>query len=1030
MTAPLRTSLSFVLGFSFTFLPAYGPFVGLFFFFATRFMPTRLDVLWWSAALLMALPLGIHHGAAGFGFGLAQVVAPWLVYRAFYYVPKDPSASISSRGVAAGLLSGLALVVGLGLLQIEQLNFATAKTIAQAIVWESNPALYGHTVLALGAVLAILLPGARLRLASLGLSALGVLVSGSREAAIAWLAVALAVTLIHQGASRRTRLVEVGLILIMALIASGFGPSLGWGRVGFLVELMPTSNEQRNLVQGSEIPYGDWWDRLGVSVSYESIVLAGTPLTTYTVTKTEPESWRRLQQTVPLRADEAYTLSLWLRESEADQRPGVQGWGPISDGVQPLIVSGTWFEGTWRASLSGPGDLLDYGVAAREGDWYRVYLSFVYRGDESPLYWWFGFTPDQRHRQGSRASFAALQLEPGTTPTPYSPGPATQGLGLGVARLPFWQAAWQGIVAKPLWGWGQDAFPAFYERARPADVRSFGTPTHAHSLLLHLWFERGLVGVLGLTALVFALSYRGIKARDLQFIVVLGAVLTVNVFDHTLFYGGVLYPLAAIAGWRAARYRVHLPREQTTSHQLGVSATLAAGDFLAVLGSLTLATLLFEGLDFAATSLASAPPTLFYVLLLWPAMAWREALYPGYGLSAPQELKKQVGAAAYAGLIMAAGTLLFYDHLQLPRTTLIATVMLSMLLTPIVRAGLKRSLLHLGFWGRPVVVLGAGKTGRRVIRSLRKRPLDGLYPVALFDDDPAKLGTQIEGVLVEGPLRHADDYAITHNVQHAIVAIPTASAEKLGELVNHRSPVFKRVQFIPDLVALPSQGVYANELDGMLALEVRRGLYSRGNQLAKRLIDVTLSTVGIVLLAPLLLALYIWVKVDSRGPALYRSERIGQRGQVFACLKYRSMHLDAEKRLEEVLRQDEILRREYERFHKLDDDPRLTRAGRIMRRFSLDELPQLYNVLKGEMSLVGPRPYLTRELEAMGTYREAILEAKPGITGHWQVSGRSNVTFQDRLEMEAHYVRNWSIWWDIVILVQTVAAVLRREGAR
>jgi lipopolysaccharide/colanic/teichoic acid biosynthesis glycosyltransferase len=142
------------------------------------------------------------------------------------------------------------------------------------------------------------------------------------------------------------------------------------------------------------------------------------------------------------------------------------------------------------------------------------------------------------------------------------------------------------------------------------------------------------------------------------------------------------------------------------------------------------------------------------------------------------------------------------------------------------------------------------------------------------------------------------------------------------------------------------------------------------------------------------------------------------------------MYQDAEARLLKLMAEDEALRLEYEQYHKLEADPRVTRVGRWLRKLSLDELPQVINILRGEMSWVGPRPYLKRELAEIGGYGAVIFEAKPGITGYWQVNGRNNVTFAERLVMEAHYVRNWSIWWDLVLLAQTIPAVLSKRGAK
>jgi Undecaprenyl-phosphate galactose phosphotransferase WbaP len=283
---------------------------------------------------------------------------------------------------------------------------------------------------------------------------------------------------------------------------------------------------------------------------------------------------------------------------------------------------------------------------------------------------------------------------------------------------------------------------------------------------------------------------------------------------------------------------------------------------------------------------------------------------------------------------------------------------------------------------------------------------------------------------VVGPLASADAYAERHGVRHAIVAIPTLAASRLQTMLDRRNPAFDRVQFVPDLAGLPSEDVFASSIDGMLALEVRIGLYNAANRAVKRAWDIAGSVMLLALASPVLLALYLWVRADSRGAGLHASHRIGEGGRPFACLKFRTMHVDAEQRLGELLETDARLRHEYARFHKLTSDPRVTRAGRVLRRLSLDELPQLFNVLRGEMSLVGPRPYLARELPDIGAIQDILFRAKPGMTGYWQVTARNNVTFRDRLQMEAHYVRNWSIWWDIILLTQTPAVVLRRRGAK
>lgn len=218
----------------------------------------------------------------------------------------------------------------------------------------------------------------------------------------------------------------------------------------------------------------------------------------------------------------------------------------------------------------------------------------------------------------------------------------------------------------------------------------------------------------------------------------------------------------------------------------------------------------------------------------------------------------------------------------------------------------------------------------------------------------------------------------------------------------------------------------ASNIDGILAIEFNNGLFSVPNQAAKRLMDLLgAGLLSIVLFVPLLIV-YLLIRLDSRGPGFYLGERVGKDGRTFRCLKFRTMDADADEQLPSLLASDPALETEYRRYHKLRNDPRVTRVGRWLRRYSIDELPQLINVLRGEMSLIGARPYLVEELPAMGSYSRIILQAKPGITGLWQVSGRNELSFQERLEMEAHYVRNWTIWWDLIIMVDTVEVMVGR----
>lgn len=202
------------------------------------------------------------------------------------------------------------------------------------------------------------------------------------------------------------------------------------------------------------------------------------------------------------------------------------------------------------------------------------------------------------------------------------------------------------------------------------------------------------------------------------------------------------------------------------------------------------------------------------------------------------------------------------------------------------------------------------------------------------------------------------------------------------------------------------------------------------NRVLKTIVDYTATICGGALLfLPMLYVAYM-IKKDSPGDAMYNAERIGKDGKLFKCYKFRSMYINGDEILEKYLEENPDKKIEWETYHKLDDDPRVTPIGKFIRKTSIDELPQLLNVLEGSMSLVGPRPYLPREAKEMGEALKTIVLVKPGITGHWQVNGRSNVDFINRLKMDCWYVRNRTFWMDIMLLFKTVGVVLNKKGAK
>jgi exopolysaccharide biosynthesis polyprenyl glycosylphosphotransferase len=212
-------------------------------------------------------------------------------------------------------------------------------------------------------------------------------------------------------------------------------------------------------------------------------------------------------------------------------------------------------------------------------------------------------------------------------------------------------------------------------------------------------------------------------------------------------------------------------------------------------------------------------------------------------------------------------------------------------------------------------------------------------------------------------------------------------------------------------------------------VSVRNNLLSKNMLITKRIFDIVFSIFLIFLFSPIIVIAAILIKLTSKGPIFYIQKRPGRFGKIIKIYKFRTMYLDADKKLEEILKNNEELREEFMKYRKLKNDPRITPLGRFLRRFSIDEIPQLFNVLKGDMSIVGPRPYQIDEIEHMGEYKDIVLSVKPGLTGLWQISGRSDLSFQAKLKIETWYVLNWNLWLDLFIIIRTIPAVISGKGA-
>ncbi len=330
----------------------------------------------------------------------------------------------------------------------------------------------------------------------------------------------------------------------------------------------------------------------------------------------------------------------------------------------------------------------------------------------------------------------------------------------------------------------------------------------------------------------------------------------------------------------------------------------------------------------------------------------------------------------------------------------------------------------------PIILIGAGLTGERLI-NFWQSDLGYRYKVlGLIDDHPVSANLP-KNFPILGGFKDSRGVIRAANVQTVIIAAPGLDKLKLQELISEIQPHVKNISFVPDLIGTPMSSVEPAILfsEKILMLNLRNNLSRPYNRAFKRIFDLTLTIFGGLMISPVLIGIAIAVAIENRGHVIFAHRRVGAAGKKFSCYKFQTMVPDAEEKLKKYLAENPDARREWEETFKLTDDPRVTRVGKFLRRTSLDELPQLWNVIRGEMSLVGPRPIVQAEVARYGKNIREYYMVLPGITGMWQVSGRSDTTYPERVAMDTWYVRNWSVWIDIMYLFKTVKAVFSGKGA-
>ena len=321
-----------------------------------------------------------------------------------------------------------------------------------------------------------------------------------------------------------------------------------------------------------------------------------------------------------------------------------------------------------------------------------------------------------------------------------------------------------------------------------------------------------------------------------------------------------------------------------------------------------------------------------------------------------------------------------------------------------------------------VLIVGAGKVGRELARMVGEYAWTGLELVGYLDDDPVK---RANGLPVLGPVDEVRRVVEAHRVDEVVIALPRRAHERLNQLVAalHELPVHARV--VPDYFALALYRAEVDDFAGIPMIDLRAPALNDYQRVVKRLFDLVLGGLLTLLAAPLMALIAAAIKLSSRGPVLFHQQRVGENGRLFTMYKFRSMVCGAEAMQCAVNEIDE----EGHVIHKVADDPRVTRVGRFIRRTSLDELPQLFNILKGDMSLVGPRPEMPWLVEEYEPWQRTRFAVPQGLTGWWQVNGRSDKPMHLHTEEDLYYVQNYSLLLDMLILWKTVGAVMRGKGA-
>jgi len=468
-------------------------------------------------------------------------------------------------------------------------------------------------------------------------------------------------------------------------------------------------------------------------------------------------------------------------------------------------------------------------------------------------------------------------------------------------------------------------------------------------------------------------------------------------------------------------YISNIRRSRNLRHRrLIMSLFLIFSDALAISGSF-LISIAFWGQVRAdlqvKAHLSLIIPALIFFIFIFQLMA----LYPAIGVGPVEELKKLSICIFFVMLGIITISFFFRNTATFSRVTLVLSWIIIAVSVPLSRKVFRRIALKLGLWGIPTMIVGEKKSVLHIYKQLRAHPLTGFWPVVC-------LSGEIKDIFPRD-IRENSIVQLFPQIRTLIIAQDQRKFDNLRHLVTQKKYRFKNIIILFDDSKVGPIWFTPIRLVEYMGFEVVHNLLKPSQKFGKRILEIALIILSTPVLVPLFAVIVTLIKTLNPGPVFYKQQRIGLDGKEIWIWKFRTMVFHAEKILKSRLQADDQLKLEWEENFKLKDDPRITSIGRFLRRTSLDELPQIWNVVQGEMSLLGPRPIVEEEISLYGEDFEIYKQVLPGITGLWQIAGRNDLPYQSRIMLDVYYIQNWSIWLDIHILLHTALAVLLARGA-